>query len=371
VNNTKIFFLLGSLKLGGTEKVALRVGEYLAGRGVEVWFVSLYSKQDYAIADHRHVVLLEKKQKSFARSAWLAWKNLFLLIRKERPSVVVSFSVGLNLFLFTQLFRRTVFVIDTNIFAFVRKWYFKHLLKFAILFPHVRAVVIPSRGLLDACGKFFFRTKKLVLIGNPVNLEAVDKLKVLPLAEGHLQNSSFIIAAGRINAFKGFVGIVNAYANSSVREKWKLVILGYGHGEAAVRDRIKKLNLEDSVFMLGFKPNPYQYFHKSSLFLLNSKFESFGNVLIEALSCDVPVLSSDCDFGPRDIITRGVNGDLFQFNDEGEITRKLELLLSDNEAYLGFRRSARPSILRFDINIVGAQWEDMLLKVAKDSNSIV
>jgi glycosyltransferase involved in cell wall biosynthesis len=364
LNNTKIFFLVGSLKLGGTEKVALTIGQFLAKRGIEVWFVSLTDKQDFVVDKNRHVVLLATKPKGFVRTAWRAWKNLFMLIRKERPSVVVSFSVGLNLFLFTQFFSRTVFVIDTNIFAFVKKWYYKHLLKYFIYFPHVRAVAIPSRGLLGACKDFFGNERKLVLINNPVDLDLIEKLKVVPLDEEYLDKSPFIVAAGRINKLKGFAGIVRAYASSSLVARWKLVILGYGPEEDAIKHLIKELGLENSVYMLGFKQNPYQYFHRSGIFILNSKMESFGNVLIEALACDCAILSSDCDFGPRDIVIKGVNGDLFEFNNESELTSKMESVLDDWNRHDHLRAGAQQSVLQFDLSVIGPQWEKMLLDAA-------
>lgn len=355
----KIFFLVGSFKLGGTEKVAKQIGERLIGNDFDVRFVSLLPERNFTIEPERDFVLLKARPKRRFTGFWNAYWSLSRLIRKESPDYVVAFSVGMDLFLFIQFFRRTVFVIDTNMFCFVRKWYYKYLLRIEITFPHVRKVVVPSEGLTNACAKFFWGDQKLVTIGNPVNLHEVNIARNEPLDEDSLENSRFIVTAGRLVRTKGFDTLIRAYANSSVRKDYLLVILGVGSLEGELRMLVKDLGLEERVLFLGYKDNPYKYFFRAKLFVLNTRMESFGNVLIEALACGTPVLCSDIDFGPREIVQKHVNGDLFSWNNQNEIGDVIERIVGDEQIYDSFRMNATKSVTRFDIEIILPSWQSL------------
>jgi glycosyltransferase involved in cell wall biosynthesis len=356
----KYFFLVGSFKLGGTEKVAMQVGDELNRMGHDVRFVSLVKERDYAIDSDRLLILLDHKPTNLISGFFKAYVALFRLLRTHRPVSIVSFSVGLNLFLFFQFYAKSIFVIDTNFFYFKKKWYYKYLLKLFILFPHITSVVIPSKGLHAACTAFFFKTAKLVLIGNPVDKMKIDQLKDEAIEESYLNNQKFVVSAGRLVEMKGFSGLINVFNDSKIKDHFKLVILGKGRHEEALKRQVKNLKLESTVFFVGFKANPYKYFRQSRLFILNSKFESFGNVLIEALATGVPVLSSDCDFGPRDIIGEH-NGKLFKVNDEEDLQRKLEEVLFSEGLYDRLKANALKSVESFRLDLVALEW----LKVLK------
>ena len=354
------FFLVGSFNLGGTEKVAMQVGEELIRLGHDVKFVSLVNERDYSVDSGRIFVLLNKRPVNLLVGFLQAYVALLKLIRTHRPISVVSFSVSLNLFLFFQFYTKSVFVIDTNVFYFKKKWYYKYLLKVFILFPHISKVVIPSKGLYEACAGFFYGTAKLFVIGNPVDQVTIDLLKDEELDEPFLTKEAFIVSAGRLVKMKGFSGLIVAFSRSKVSSQYKLVIVGKGRYEETLKQQVRALKLEDRVFFVGFKKNPYKYFRRSKLFVLNSSFESFGNVLIEALASGVPVLSSDCDFGPRDIIMEGLNGKLFSVNEQADLIKKLEEVMFSEEQYAHLKANAVKSIEKFSLDKIALKWLEIL-----------
>jgi len=362
VSRKTLFFLIGSAKLGGTEKVAKLIGDALNRQAYDVFFVALLPEHDYEFDQERVFTLLSEKPRNLISGFLKSYFSLHKLIRIHRPRAIVSFSIGLNLFLFFHFFRRTFFVIDTNIFALKRKSYYKYLTRIFALFPHVRRVIVPSNGLHAACKIFFYNEFKLIVIGNPVDIDAISTLKNELLDEDFLQDKKFIVFAGRLVRMKGVEGIMSAYSKSLLRDTCKLVILGKGEFESELRRKAQEMNLDDHVFFLGFKANPYKYFFRAKLFVLNSRFESFGNVLIEALATGVPVLSSDCDFGPRDIIMDGQNGGLFKVNDVNELMNKLNDVVSDDELYRTLCSNAAKSVEPFYLDSVVRLWIEILEK---------
>lgn len=124
------------------------------------------------------------------------------------------------------------------------------------------------------------------------------------------------IACGRLEKQKDYPTLLRA-----VRYLWdrnspiRLLILGEGGQEESLKQYCSELELVDAVEFLGFQPNPYAYFSQSNIFVLSSEWEGFGNVLVEALAAGLPIVSTDCPAGPREILAEGQFGVLAPVGD--------------------------------------------------------
>lgn len=112
-----------------------------------------------------------------------------------------------------------------------------------------------------------------------------------------------VITAGRLNSQKGqwhliraFKKIINSVPNA------KLIILGQGEEEEYLKGLAKELKIEKSIYFYGFKSNPYPYLANADVFAFPSVFEGLGNILIECMACQLPVVSADCPFGPKELL---------------------------------------------------------------------
>ena len=121
-----------------------------------------------------------------------------------------------------------------------------------------------------------------------------------------------VITAGRLNVQKGQWHLIRAFKKVVDEISGaKLVILGQGEEEDYLKSLIIDLNLENNVFIYGFKANPYPYLNQASLFAFPSVFEGLGNILIECMACKLPVVSADCPYGPKELL--GPEEDLDSF----------------------------------------------------------
>jgi glycosyltransferase involved in cell wall biosynthesis len=130
-----------------------------------------------------------------------------------------------------------------------------------------------------------------------------------------------IISVGRLDKVKRHDFLLKAACSLIYNNCCELFIIGTGPEESNLRSLSKKLNIESGVHFLGFQNNPYKYLANSSVFVLTSRRESFGNVLVEAMACGLTPVSVDCPYGPAEILAQGKYGYLVE-NDSVESLRK-------------------------------------------------
>lgn len=363
LNDKKIYFVVGSFKLGGTERTASRIGLELLERGFNVKFLLINGVFDYD--DERlkqNSIVLTKPGSSKLLKLFQLFFRLLWIVWKQRPDYLISFSLGINRLIFFLFYPNTIFRVESNIFHFEKRLYRKYLQDYFSRFPHVNKVIIPSRGLYEASLNYFKAKRKLVQVDNPVNLEEIKISKTESISDfPMLENTNFIVSAGRLHSGKGFAQVIEIYSKTLFPD-FKLLILGDGPDKQRLKNMITKLNLEKHVILAGFQANPYRFFSKSKFFVLNSDHESFGNVIIEAMACGVPVISNDCDFGPRHIIEDGYNGILYKKEDVEMFKKSLLKLKEDSDFYFKLKKGAIQSSEIYNTQSVVNQWESSVFK---------
>ena len=134
-----------------------------------------------------------------------------------------------------------------------------------------------------------------------------------------------IVAVGRLHLQKDYPTLLRAFLQVRQQRRCRLVILGEGPEKENLNKLINELGLQTDVAMFGFVDNPYTYMAHSAAFVLSSAWEGFGNVIAEALAVGTPVVSSNCDSGPAEILANGKYGELTPV---GDIKAMAEAILS-------------------------------------------
>ena len=135
---------------------------------------------------------------------------------------------------------------------------------------------------------------------------------------------NFFLSIGRLTKQKNFAYLINEFSNCEfVKENYKLIILGEGEDRRFLQNLINKKKLNNQIFLLGWKENVQKYLKNAEAFILSSLWEDPGAVLIEAISANTFVISSDCKSGPSEILINGDGGYLFKSNKDGELTETL------------------------------------------------
>ena len=143
---------------------------------------------------------------------------------------------------------------------------------------------------------------KTTTIYNPCDVNAIKQAAVerVDIEKLGLTDKGYMIHVGSFDTMKGHRDLLQAYAKTA--QKLPLVLVGKGTLESEIKELALQLNIDKYVRFLGFQSNPYPLIASAALMILSSKFEGFGYVIVEAQALGVPVISTDCPFGPRELL---------------------------------------------------------------------
>ena len=193
---------------------------------------------------------------------------------------------------------------------------------------------------------------------DPEDVAGMAAAAVEPLdAEFQAQwTSPVIVAAGRLAEAKNYPLLIDAMAVLRQRIPARLFILGQGDLEGEIRARIAERGLTDTVVLCGFQRNPWKFIAKADVFALTSHYEGFGNVLVEAMACGVPVVAT-ASAGTRDIVRDGEDGLLVTTHDAVSVAGALERVLGDAARRAQMSRAARTHAVDFALNVVASKYQ--------------
>ena len=138
-------------------------------------------------------------------------------------------------------------------------------------------------------------------------------------------------------------------------------MIGFGSKFKKLKEFVKNNGIQNKVQILKNISNPYPYYKYSKLFILASKYEGFGNVIVEAAMFKVPIISSNCNSGPPEILLNGKGGDLFEIGNYLSLSEKIiKNLKSENKKKIDYLFK---SLKRFDIKNHYKKYEEIFSKI--------
>ncbi|WP_125282424.1 glycosyltransferase family 4 protein [Escherichia albertii] len=355
----KIVFVVADITAtGGIERVITYLASYLCNNGYSVEILSIHRSNrnlPYPVHADVHISFVDKTimkaRKPGSVSKLLShFKSSFHLnikLFKRRKCIIVANSFPVALFsCFSALFSSKMLVVEH-----VHYHYYSKCL------VNVRRFIY----------KFFYGV--VALTERDSELYINDKLNSLTIPNAlssfpeKIANPSVekkkIIAAGRLEHQKGFDILIKSFAeiDYSVRKEWIMDIYGDGNERTALQKLIHDLNIEDCVNLLGNSRDLMNTYAEYDFFVLSSRFEGFGMVLLEAMSCGLPCIAIDCPTGPREILDGGKYGILC--DSQSNLGESIASLIVNKE--LRTMLSGK-SILRshdYNIQIISEKWHGL------------
>jgi glycosyltransferase involved in cell wall biosynthesis len=208
--------------------------------------------------------------------------------------------------------------------------------------------------------------ERIQVIYNPIVDDRLREFAREPLTHPWFESQKpVVLGTGRLVPQKDFRLLLRAFAQVRRSRAARLVILGEGPMRKSLLELADELGIAKDVWLPGFDPNPFKYMARCSVFILSSLHEGLPGVLIQAMACGAAVISTDCEFGPAEIITRpGVDGYLTPVGDLEALTERLAYLLDHPDVREDMGQHARQSAERFSVASAVEQYQALLTSTA-------
>ena len=257
---------------------------------------------------------------------------LLKLLKKEKPDYLIIHlltSIPLVLLFFFNF--ETKFILRISGLPrlnFLRKFFWKTISK------KITLVTCPSNETMDYIKKAkIFDEEKIVVLYDPIiNNSTILKKKKNVSVEVKNLNKDYFLSIGRLTKQKNHTLLIDLFLHlKKIGKNHNLYILGEGEEEKFLKEKILRLNLQDRVFLLGFKKNIFPYILLSRAIISPSLWEDPGAVMIEAAFCNKIVLSSDCKNGPKEFLMHNKAGYLFKNNNLSSLIDSFNELTTDSQ----------------------------------------
>ena len=201
--------------------------------------------------------------------------------------------------------------------------------------------------------------KNVSVIPNPISFSDI--------AANNTLEGKKVIAIGRLNAQKNFSSLIRSYRIVAQKHPdWILEIYGDGEQKYDLLQLIDQFDLRKQVYLRGFTSEVQRELLNASCFVLSSDFEGLPLVMLEAMSCGLPVVSYACPCGPKDIISEGVDGFLVPVNDEQGLADRICRLIENEEMRKAMGKAARLKAEQYRIEKIIPMWMDLFNQLLKE-----
>lgn len=368
----KILFYIGTLEGGGAERVLIELLKNLNREKYQL-YIALNRPQgffynqipaDVQVLDRSY--LYRDKTNLFERYFGLA-----SIIKKNSIDLAMGFLPGAN----RSLMRSRFFTPDNakmilneqnnpTFISIADRSLFKEKLEqieMSLYYPKADGMVVACKGLkqhfLDSMN---LASENIHVIYNMIDLAEIQSLALEPVSGIDFEDGiKTIVAAGRLTEQKAYGDMLEVIKKVTKQVPSRLIILGEGPDRKKIENQIKDLSLEGAVYMPGFVDNPFSYMGKADLYLSTSHWEGFHLTIAEAMACGTVPVATDCDYGPREIITDGKNGRLLPVGDVKGISKSLVELLRNKELRDRMSVHAKSRAMDFNVDNIVNDYESM------------
>lgn len=303
-----ILLVINCLQGGGAEKSVLTLAQGFFELGYQVHVLRFKSTVEYSLSENIEFHVLKFKPYKLIPSEKLRYqlfaravdnyvkkhigKPILTISNLERADNVLAYSQLPNI---VHVIRNTVSAeIDYQQqkgrkvdIAKLRKVYRQH----------------PCIGISEGVSVDFRQVlglDNITTIYNPIDADLINQLAEEFPVDKQREQTDFIVHVGSFKYQKAHDTLLKAYAKSS--KKYPLYLIGQGKLLEESQQLVKALSIDKQVKFLGFQPNPYPYMKQAKLLVLSSRFEGFGRVIAEALAVGTPVISTNCPYGPSELL---------------------------------------------------------------------
>jgi GalNAc-alpha-(1->4)-GalNAc-alpha-(1->3)-diNAcBac-PP-undecaprenol alpha-1,4-N-acetyl-D-galactosaminyltransferase len=355
----RIFLLSSSLNSGGSERVISILANKFSAFFEDVYLIT-HSKQEndfYEISGKVKRIELSPLLKTSnviekIHNNVVAVKELRKCIHSLNPNIIISFLTQVNV--------RAIMANDRSIPIIISErsnpkrqriekvW---KILRY-LVYRKADKIVIQTDGIRNQLLKIPGTAKKLVILPNPIpdySFQALESADTM-IRKYNLEGRTLIGTMGSLVYPKGHDMLIEAFNKINAEMDCRMVIIGEGDQRSYLSELISRYNLTEKVILM----------EKMKIFIFSSRYEGFPNALLEAMSLGLPVISFDCETGPREMITNYYNGILVETGNVDKLAVEILNLWKNRALQSKLSQNSKKVVQKYSENIILKQWQDLI-----------
>ncbi len=337
MNLKKIIIFYPSFERGGVELILINLINFFLKNKIKIILISSNFNNKKIIRNKYFEIKnfsnkINKIIPNRVAKALLASKFLAKELKKSNPKNTIVFSLQSSsisillsrIFKFKIVVRNaedplySTFYAENRIFSI-----FILILKF-LTYSFASGIITNSNGSKKSIKKLIFFKKNIKYIYNPYLKKILKNIK--------FKKNNYILSIGRFTKQKNFEGLIKSfkYLQKNI-DNYKLILVGDGELKKRMIMLVNNLDLNKKVKFISWTNDIDKYYKKSKIFILNSVYEGLGNVLIDAVNYNIPIITTNCKSGPSEIIDYGKGGFLVPVKSNIELSNKIEFVIKNNK----------------------------------------
>ena len=309
--NRSLVLFFPSIERGGVEKNFYIILNFLSKKFNKIYLVTAntnlkkkFDKKITVICPKSNFWINQNRKIKTLICLILLVKNFFY-----KKIIILSFQSNVISIIFSKIFNQRIIIrLNTSIKKYVKNNVLKYFFKY--IYSQADKIIVNSKIFKKEIHSVL-RLNSTLIYNSYQKLKEKKELNFFKNFKGLK-----ILNIGRLTDQKNQILLLKSLkilSNNNI--KYRCCIIGSGHEKQKLEMYIRNNNLKKFIKLVGYKKNAEKFLHKIDVFILSSKYEGLPNVLIEAQSRNIPIISSDCPTGPRELLLNGKLGDLFKVND--------------------------------------------------------
>tara|TARA_B100001989_G_C24545485_1_gene470456 strand:+ start:2341 stop:3426 length:1086 start_codon:yes stop_codon:yes gene_type:complete len=343
----RIIFIIPSLSGGGAEKAAINLANAFDKANYKIELILIYKNANISPLINKNIIITELNCESIAKSILKIRKKLL----NVSSSIIISFITANNIAIgISKLFlsKKHYYIFTQHeipslnpFFTKRRNFYVPLLMR--IFYPFADKIVCVSKGLEEELKNIFKLKNKIISIPNciEINYPTIKRIR----------GSEYIrlLSVGRLVNSKDYKSLIEAIKIIKNDLNVKLTIVGNGPQKFFLEELIKKYNLTKIITIKDFEIKIEHYYSNADIYISTSLYESFGNTIVEAMHFNLKIISTNCDYGPREILENGKWGSLIKLGSPESIVeaiKKIHMTKKENNYSKVVKKYSSESIIK-------------------------
>ena len=370
-NLRKIIIFYPSFERGGVEIILQNLINFFLRKKIKVVLISSNIKKNFfknKLFEYQNIqirnfpFLPDRINKAVSASKTLSNE---LKVSSKKDTLVLSLQGSSLAIIFTKLLRFKIIVrnaedpIYSAFYADNKIQSLIILLLKMVLYNFADKIVTNSKGSKDSIKKILIKKNNIYPIYNPYLKSVNRKL--------NKKRNKFLLSVGRLAKQKDFYNLIIAF--DIIKHKipnYKLIIVGDGQLKSKLKKLVFDRKLEKRIKFTGWEKNLKKYYSNSKLFILNSVYEGLGNVLIDAVNYNLPIITTNCKSGPNEIISYGKGGFLVPIKSPTQLSKKILFCINNYRYSLQKAKYAKKKIKRFDCDYNCEKYLKLIIETIND-----